>query len=107
MPGYARPTQVILSTEVITVPTGDIAASQLQAALSEISSEKATVSSVSSLTAQTVRVYDTSAARSSAIPAPTEGMVTYLKDQKTINVFNGTAWIEVSGGANPLFLAGT
>jgi hypothetical protein len=36
-------------------------------------------------------------------------MTTYLKDLKTINVYNGTAWIEVSGsgGANPLFLAGT
>ena len=109
MPGYARPTTVILSTEVITVPVGDISATELQSALSEISSEKATTSSVSSLEPQTVRVYDNATARSSAIPSPTEGMTTYLKDLKTINVYNGTAWIEVSGsgGANPLFLTGT
>ena len=40
MPGYARPTTVVLSTEVITQPTGDISASDLQGALSEIASEK-------------------------------------------------------------------
>ena len=109
MPGYARPTTAILSTEVVTTPVGDISATQLQSALSEISSEKATTSSVSSLETQTIRVYNNATARSSAIPSPTEGMTTYLKDLKTINVYNGTAWIEVSGsgGANPLFLTGT
>lgn len=44
MPGYARPTTVVLSTEVITQPTGDISATSLQPALAEIASEKLPVS---------------------------------------------------------------
>ena len=39
-----------------------------------------------------VMVFDDSAARGSAIPSPTEGMVTYRKDEKTVEVFDGSAF---------------
>lgn len=44
MPGYARPITTVLSTEVVTQPTGDISATSLQPALAEIASEKLPVS---------------------------------------------------------------
>ena len=41
---------------------------------------------------QSVMVFDDSAARGSAIPTPTEGMVTYRKDEDLVEVFNGSAF---------------
>ena len=49
MPGYARPTSIFSAAEVFILPTGDISASNLQDALVEIASEKATVSSVTTV----------------------------------------------------------
>jgi hypothetical protein len=49
MPGYARPTSIFSAAEVSILPTGDISASNLQDALVEIASEKATVSSVTTV----------------------------------------------------------
>ena len=49
---------------------------------------------------QTVMVFDDSAARSTAIPSPSEGMVTYLKDVDLVQAFDGSDWIEISGGAS-------
>jgi hypothetical protein len=43
-----------------------------------------------------INVFATSAARTSAIPAPIEGMVTYQKDTDTIEVYNGSAWVVLS-----------
>lgn len=40
MPGYARPTSILPSTYVITQPTGNISATDLQGALTEIDIEK-------------------------------------------------------------------
>jgi hypothetical protein len=47
---------------------------------------------------QSVMTFADSAARGSAIPSPTEGMVTYLDDTDALEVFNGTAFTGVGGG---------
>jgi len=44
---------------------------------------------------QSVMNFATSAARSSAIPTPTEGMVTYLADSNAVQVYNGAAFVGV------------
>ena len=45
---------------------------------------------------QAVMVFDDSAARGSAIPTPSEGMVTYLKDTDSLEQFTGAAFVPVS-----------
>ena len=47
---------------------------------------------------QAVMVFDDSAARGSAIPTPSEGMVSYLKDTDALQVY-GTAWADVAPAA--------
>jgi hypothetical protein len=47
---------------------------------------------------QSVIVFSNSSARSTAIPSPIEGMVTYLEDINSLNVYNGTSWVAVGGG---------
>jgi hypothetical protein len=59
------------------------------------------------LSKKTVNVFASTAARTTAIPAPTNGMVTYLLDQNVVQSYNGTSWVEISGSSNPLFLVGT
>ena len=44
-----------------------------------------------------VMVFDNSAARGSAIPTPSEGMVTYLKSDDQVTVFDGSAFKPVGG----------
>jgi hypothetical protein len=98
MPGYLTPAQPTLNS---FTPTGNIQATTIADAIVELDNEKGKVE-------QVVRVYDDATARNTAISSPTEGMVTYLKSLKTLNVYNGTNWIEVSGsGGNLIFLAGT
>ena len=46
-------------------------------------------------------------ARDAAQTSPVEGTTIYVESLKTLQVYNGTQWSEVSGGGNPLFLAGT
>lgn len=41
---------------------------------------------------QSVMVFGGTAARSSAIASPTEGMVTYLSDSNSITVYDGSTW---------------
>jgi hypothetical protein len=47
---------------------------------------------------QSVMVFDDSAARSSAIPSPSEGMLTYLKDSKNLQRWTGSVWVNVVSG---------
>ena len=47
---------------------------------------------------QSVMVFATAAARSSAIPSPSAGMLTFRTDAAAIEVYNGTAWTGVGGG---------
>jgi hypothetical protein len=44
---------------------------------------------------QMVMVFGGTAARSSAIPTPSEGMVTYRTDDKVVEVYNGTAFVSL------------
>jgi hypothetical protein len=98
MPGYLTPAQPTLNP---FIPTGSISATTIADAIIELDSEKGKVE-------QTVRVYDDAAARTTALPSPTEGMMTYLKDVKAVNVYNGTTWVAIGGGSdiNPLSVAG-
>jgi hypothetical protein len=41
---------------------------------------------------QTVMVFADAAARTSALPSPTAGMVTYLVDSANLWFYNGSAW---------------
>jgi len=54
---------------------------------------------------QTVMVFATASARSSAITAPSEGMVTYLSDSNTMWYYSGTAWVEIVTDPIALILA--
>jgi hypothetical protein len=46
---------------------------------------------------QSVMVFDDATARTAAIPSPTEGMVTYLKSDDQVTVFDGAAFKPVGG----------
>ena len=43
--------------------------------------------------------FNSATARASAIPSPTEGMLTYLKDVNSLWVYNGTTWAPTAGTA--------
>jgi hypothetical protein len=58
-----------------------------------VSGEILTASDVNAfLMNQSVQVYDDATARGSAIPSPLEGQVTYRKDTKLVEAYNGTAF---------------
>lgn len=44
-------------------------------------------------------VFGGTAARGSAIPSPSAGMVTYVADVAQMQYYNGSAWIQVGSGA--------
>ena len=44
---------------------------------------------------QMVQTFAGTAARGSAIPSPTQGMVTYLSDSKTFEYWNGTSFVSL------------
>ena len=44
---------------------------------------------------QMVQTFAGTAARGSALPSPTEGMVTYLADTNTFQYWNGTAYVSI------------
>lgn len=54
------------------------------------------------LASQVVMVFATSAARTSAIASPQEGMLSFLKDTDTLQFYTGSAWSNVDTGASPL-----
>jgi len=54
---------------------------------------------------QTVMVFATAAARSSAIAAPSEGMVTYLTDSNSLWYYDGAAYVEIVTDPIALILA--
>src|SRR6056297_532075 len=47
---------------------------------------------------QSVMVFADSSARSSAIPSPTEGMLTYLEDTDAVEKYDGSAFVNVAPG---------
>ena len=54
---------------------------------------------------QSVMVFASAAARSSAIGTPSAGMASFLTDVAQFQVYNGTTWTQISGsGGGPDFL---
>jgi hypothetical protein len=45
---------------------------------------------------QSVMVFADAAARTTALPSPIEGMVTYLSDTDSLEVYTGAAWVIVN-----------
>ena len=54
---------------------------------------------------QTVMVFADASARSTAITAPSEGMVTYLSDSNSFFFYDGSAWVEIVTDPIALILA--
>lgn len=52
------------------------------------------------LASQTVMVFASAAARTSAITSPQEGMISFLKDTDTMQYYSGSAWVNVSSAAS-------
>jgi hypothetical protein len=57
------------------------------------------------LASQVVMVFADSAARTTAITSPQEGMFSYLKDTNITQYYSGSAWVTI-GGASPLTTKG-
>jgi len=61
--------------------------------------EVLTASNINSfLMDQVVAVFDDNTARTAAIGTPSEGNVTYLKDEDQIQFYDGSEWLPISGG---------
>lgn len=54
---------------------------------------------------QSIMVFSDSSARSTAITAPSEGMVTYLSDNNSLEYYNGSTWESVATDPIALILA--
>ena len=52
------------------------------------------------LASQVVMVFADSAARTSAITSPQEGMISYLKDTNSTEYYSGSAWVALGGGSS-------
>ena len=59
------------------------------------------------LASQTVMVFASSAARTSAITTPYEGMMSYLKDSNSVEYYSGSAWVAVGGASGGMTLLST
>ena len=55
---------------------------------------------------QTVMVFDNATARSSALPTPSEGMFSYLKDTNLTYRYDGSTWLSDAGAGSPLTTKG-
>ena len=51
---------------------------------------------------QSVMVFANSTARSAALTAPTEGMVTYLEDTGLVYVYNGSSWVDINDNSGAI-----
>ncbi len=51
---------------------------------------------------QSVMLFGGTAARASAIPTPSAGMVTYISDVAQLQYYNGSAWTQVGGSGGGL-----
>lgn len=57
------------------------------------------------LASQVVMVFADSAARTTAITSPQEGMISFLKDTNAVEAYDGAAWVAI-GGSSPLTTKG-
>ena len=55
---------------------------------------------------QTVMVFDDATARTTALPTPSEGMFSYLKDTNLTYRYDGSAWLSDAGTTSPLTTKG-
>lgn len=46
-------------------------------------------------TANAIKAYANSSARTSAVPSPSEGDLSYLQDTNAVEVYDGSAWVEL------------
>jgi hypothetical protein len=58
------------------------------------------------LASQVVMVFADSAARTTAITSPQEGMISFLKDTNSTEYYSGSAWVAIGGGSSPLTTKG-
>lgn len=58
----------------------------------------ASQSLATSIDNRVVNVFADSAARSTAIPSPSEGQVSYLEDTDALETYDGSAWVGLGGG---------
>jgi hypothetical protein len=56
----------------------------------------ATQNLATDLEKKAVQVFDSASDRSTRLPAPTEGMVSWLSDVNRLEYYSGTAWVPVS-----------
>jgi len=56
---------------------------------------------------QSVVPYDDASARTTAVPSPVEGQMSYLKDTNSVEVYDGSAWSAVGGGGGLVFISRT
>lgn len=99
MPGYARPTMVSTSNEVVVTPVGNISSTILQGAIQELDSEKASIP-----------IFASEEERNAAFPTPPLAQIIYRSDLGTYQGYNGTAWVAIGGGGSsdltPILLMG-
>ncbi len=91
MPGYLIPSISVSNT---VTPTNLIVSTTVTDAINELSRKS-------------VNVFSSAASRSSAIPSPTQGMVSYLVSTKTLEAFDGSNWIDVGASSIPFLTVGT
>lgn len=60
--------------------------------------QTATEGIVNNLVPKSVMTFASRSVRGATITAPTEGMVTWIRDLNTLEVYNGTAWVPVAEG---------
>ena len=51
---------------------------------------------------QSVMTFANATARSTALPTPKEGMVTYLEDLKELDIWTGSSWVDVNDNTNAI-----
>jgi len=62
--------------------------------------EVLTAADVDGYLMQGVWVFASAAARTSAVPSPQEGNMSFLKDTNSVEYYSGSAWVAVSGGSS-------
>ncbi len=98
MPGYARPTTITTSNEVVVTPVGTISSGLLQGALVEIDSDLQTLDSIK----VEIPVYATEAARDSGMPSPNQSQIVFITSLNTFQYWNGTVWTALGAGGLPV-----
>lgn len=94
MPGYARPSNISTSNEVVVTPVGTISSTILQGALGEIDSDLQTLDSIK----VEIPVYASEAARDAAMPSPVQSQIVFITALNIFQYWSGTAWSALGAG---------